>query len=457
MINVLDINFDNSKSILLDNNLQQLSRRVFNLPVAEIPEIETEEQLKAKKNLTFNSTYHLFNLIKSQLTLFLQSQKNYNFDFADKLEQDNFIKYLQEDNYYQKKITEIVDYQFTRPNTICLITKNKEGNPIINLIPSFDIKYIDNKLLVISLGDDQYRVIEYMKYKKIIGWYDYTILLDKKKQKIIESPTLIDFNEHYPLLEIPFKKVGLFNYFGDIKDSVIFNVVEKLKVYQRDNDNFEVAKLYHAFPQKISIGLDCPVCGGLGFMIDKEGNKQICPACKGKKVIITKNTSETLVVPSLTPIDAKAYMSTPIQYAKNDIASLNFMVDNIKELEETIIYFSTGLKNTTINTLKTATEVIENKIPLNKRNNDIAEKVAEFEDWLLSVMAQIFSTKFKTVKVEYEKFYVGKIANDISLQIQDAIKNNMPEEFINELKQDLMKAYYPNKNFNLKTEENGND
>ncbi len=451
MIDLDKISFyDNTTACSLDTNLQQLSRRVFKINITSIPEIENEEQKKAKEQLTFNTTYPLFSLIIEQLTIFNTLQKSINVNFLEKTLEKKFHKYLT-DTDYNKELSKLRTYVFNRPNTYLFITKDTEGLPVINFAPINRIKFEDDKTLIIEITENIYRVIEFTDFKDGLNWYDYTVEIRKKTDKsgseliIIDKPTVIPYNKKYVLNHKPFKKVGFETYFANIKDTIIFEAIDLMKIYQRDSDNFEVTKLYHAFPQRSEITLKCNKCGGTGHTLNSDNDEIECPACHGSGTVTIKNTAESIKVPALIPNDQRPYMSEPIVYAKTDINILKFQEDNLKNIEKKIIYFSTGLDNQAINTLKTATEIIENKIPLNKKNNEISKQFAEFEVWILSVMAEIYSPKFLDCTIEYEQLYTGKVAHDILTMIESAKINNLPTAFIQNLYEDLVKAYYNDK------------
>jgi len=458
--------FEYTKAVEIDTKLQQLSKRALQLDIINVPEIESEEQRAAKKQLSYNSTYSLFNMLVSMLTRFRDNNKTLEVTFADKLEDKKFIEYLEKEDY-NASIKKYLTYIFNRPNSFCFVSKNAEGNPQINFVPAILVAFHDELTFIFKKTDekgniieDYYRVIEGVhgvlnevaeqtNNEDVTNWYDYTIFVDKTKQKenekpiitIIDEPIKLAFNDKEIITGTPFQKLGINIYMGSVKDSMLSDSVLLLESYQKDTDISEVSKRKHAFPKMTTIALDCTDCGGTG-KISKDGKQIKCPSCKGTGHTWVKNTSEPTIVPALISNNVKPYMSDPVKYTSIDVNILNFQKETLTATEEKIIYFSTGLKNQTINTLKTATEVEENKIPLNVKNNEIIDYVENFEMWLLSIMAQIFSSKYKSVKVEYQKFYTGRIASDILVQMQTAKTLGLPQNYFNELYKDWIRAYY---------------
>jgi len=140
----------------------------------------------------------------------------------------------------------------------------------------------------------------------------------------------------------------------------------------------------------------------------------------------------------------KPYMPEIVKYVEKDIKTLEFQRENLKQLEQEIEFHATGLKNIAVNSLKTATEVQENQIPLNTRINKIINYIESVEVWALTVLGKLFTNKFGSVIVKYQRFYTGRTEEDILTEIKRGKEIGLNMSFLRSLYLDWIRAYYRN-------------
>ena len=438
----------------VNKTLIELSERSESFATVSMLEVETAEQADLKKKLSYNSTYSIFDLVKRYLTKFQSNKvvREFNIGGADN---KDFTEYLEKINY-SKTVKEITSKEFNEPNDFILIEKEKD-KPVINLIPINSVYYYDDITLIYELAistkeERVYRKIEYTTYKSIEGWWDFIIRQkvaaegkeDYISQRSGEAPQVYGFNEQVLLTECPFSQVGKLIYKDQVKDTFIFTVVEKMKIYKRDSDIFETSYVQHAFPEKITIAFDCLKCNGTGKVDNGPNGSYECDACNGTGKYWVRNPSEVLKIPQLISNEMKPYMDEIVKYVEKDIKTLDFQQKTLKQLEEEITFHATGLKNVAVSSMKTATEVQENQIPLNSRINDLIKIIQEIETWMLTVMGKLFTDKFKSVIVKYQLFYVGRTEEDILKSIKEGKDLGLNLSFLRSQFIDWIHAYYRN-------------
>ncbi len=439
----------------VDRVLYEISRRSESLETTSLEEVETKEQKALKAKLSYNSTYSIFDLVKGYLTKFQSNKVLREFDIKSTNDKNAFIQHLIDIDYL-KSVDIIIEKAFNAPNDFILIEKDteKEGKPVIIFIPIISVLYYDDITLVYELDistDEEkvYRLIQWTNYQSKLGWWDFVIrkkLEGKAKisQKAEEKPQIYGFNEKVILQEKPFRQVGDLVFKDQIKDSLLFTTIEKFKIYKRDSDIFEESKVLHAFPEKITLAFKCLKCDGTGTINDGPNGSYKCDACNGTGEYWVKNPAEVLKVPQTIPSDMKPYMPEIVKYVEKDIKTLEFQRENLKQLEQEIEYHATGLKNIAINSLKTATEVNENQIPLNTRINKIITYIENVEVWALTVLGKLFTDKFKAVIVKYQRFHTGRMEEDILAELKRGKEIGLPLILLRSLYLDWLKAYYRN-------------
>jgi len=439
----------------VDRVLYEISRRSESLETTSLEEVETKEQKELKKKLSYNSTYSIFDLVKGHLTKFQSNKVLREFDIKSEEEKKAFIQHLIDIDYLQS-VDIIIDKAFNAPNDFILIEKDteNEGKPIIIFIPINSVFYYDDITLIYELDistDEEkvFRLIQWVDYQGKTGWWDFVIRKKpeekaKISQKAGEKPQIYGFNEEVILQKKPFRQVGGLVFKDQVKDSLLFTTIEKFKIYKRDSDIFEESKVLHAFPEKITLAFKCLKCSGTGIIDDGANGSYKCDACNGTGEYWVKNTAEVLKVPQTIPNDMKPYMPEIVKYVEKDIKTLEFQRENLKQLEQEIEFHATGLKNIAVNSLKTATEVQENQIPLNTRINKIINYIESVEVWALTVLGKLFTNKFGSVIVKYQRFYTGRTEEDILTEIKRGKEIGLNMSFLRSLYLDWIRAYYRN-------------
>ncbi len=438
----------------VDRTLEEISQRSESLETENLAQVETESQKDLKADLSYNSTYNIFDLIKKNLTKFKNNKVVREIDISNDGEKKKFKEHLV-DIKYVEFVNEATDKLFSSPNDFTVVSKNPEGDPIPIFVPINSVYYYDDitllYLLDISTKDEPvYRLIQFAEYKGIKAYWDFVLRKGKQKkefkisQREDEKPQIIGFNDDAPLETAPFRQVSTYVFKFVVKDTTIFDSVEKLKIYKRDSDIFELSKILHAFPEKITIALPCKRCNAEGKITTANNETINCPDCQGERYTYVKNPAEVLKVPQEVSNDMKPYMSEPVKYVQKDINTLKFQKENLNQLEAEILYHATGLKNLAVNSMKTATEVSENQIPLNSKVNEIIDVIKGLEVWLIDTMGKLFTDKYESVTITYQYFYVGRTEEDILNEIKRGKESGLPFVFLNSLYIDWVKAYYRN-------------
>jgi hypothetical protein len=133
-----------------------------------------------------------------------------------------------------------------------------------------------------------------------------------------------------------------------------------------------------------------------------------------------------------------------VKYVTKDIATLEFQSKTLKDLRAEIISDGTGISVDVASGMKTATEIVENRIPLNSRlNTIITADVQPTFKWILDRVNEIWwgALKFEGY-INYQKFYTGLASNSIMNELKQAKENELHSDTRKQLEIDYINAKY---------------
>ncbi len=296
-------------------------------------------------------------------------------------------------------------------------------------------------------------------YRVIDSKRDLLVSKENKKFKIISE---INHGLDY----CPVKQISdIYLYSSntpELKASQFSHVIGDLISYFTQYKIWKTSEVLHAYPKYWSYGFKCPVCDGKGEIINPDsdpnvshlymyndpskeiGDSMRCPYCKGEGSIATINSKQVLKLPAKIGDNNFTFSGDPAGFVQFPRESLDYQSEKLADLEHRIIYSATGNKNIVISRLQTATEVDTNTRSLQERINERQRLVESNINFVVNSILKILKINDE-FDYTFSKNVSYKDEGILYEEITKAISAKMPQEYINELKKELAKTRFTNK------------
>jgi len=453
----------------IQRTAERLSIREFEgeIEVKINNDYEDKAASKLKKELSRNWAYSLYKIVTGALLQWTDQNKTIEITPKNSVLENGLNKIYSglSLDYFMNNI--FGNALFNRFNDFVIVDKTEDGKlPVIFTVPInnvFDYKIIGSNVIYIlylykTIIKDNKKVQLFRYYgvmDEMEGYYFVEIERDGI-EVTVKEPSRLRRDEVNFATNNTVRQIGslLFDETDfEVRESRIASIIDKLELYRKEYDIRVISNIIHAFPEKITITMPCPNCDSSGKVEDSEGNFHTCHVCYGTgKWIATKPTDITYV-PTRISDQYKLAFPEMVKYVTKDIATLEFQSKTLKDLRAEIISDGTGISVDVASGMKTATEIVENRIPLNsKLNTIITADVQPTFKWILDRVNEIWwgALKFEG-SINYQKFYTGLASNSIMNELKQAKENELHPATKRQLEIDYINAKYAD---NIKVRDN---
>ena len=189
------------------------------------------------------------------------------------------------------------------------------------------------------------------------------------------------------------------------KISPIWNIVPLFKEYAGDTSKKNIYKNQHFFPVNWRYQTKCNMCHGTG----KTG-AQTCSSCNGKGYLVGKFDVTTEIIAEM-PKDGMSAVAKFTGFETPDIAFIDKANEELKGIEELTFRTLWGTlvgMTENINGVRTATEIVSNRQPMENRLNFYSDYAETIETYITIWIAKFFdeSNNDINVSINYGRNYI---------------------------------------------------
>ena len=428
---------------------------------------EDKAASKLKKELSRNWAYSLYKIVTGSLLQWTDQNKTIEITPKNSVLENGLNKIYSglSLDYFMNNI--FGNALFNRFNDFVIVDKTEDGKlPVIFTVPInnvYDYKIIGSDVIYIlylykTIIKDNKKV-QLFRYYGVMDEMEgfYFVEIERNGLEIsVSEPSRLRRDDLNFATNNTVRQVGslLFDEMDfEIRESRIASIIDKMELYRREYDIRVISNIIHAFPEKITISIPCTNCEGTGRVEDSEGDFHTCNVCNGTGKWIAKKPTDITLVPIKIADQTKLAFPDMVKYVTKDIATLEFQSKTLKDLRAEIISDGTGISLDVAAGMKTATEIVENRIPLNsKLNTIITADVQPTFKWILDRVNEIWygSLKFEA-SANYQKFYTGLASNSIMNELKQAKENELHSATKRQLEIDYINAKYAD---NIKVRDN---
>ena len=230
----------------------------------------------------------------------------------------------------------------------------------------------------------------------------------------------------------------------EMYQSPLNNVIELADEYLRETSVKSVYKLMHGFPKSWKYGMACDKCNGTGF----DGG-ETCPSCKGTKVRLKTDVSDSIILPVPEANDPKIAPDVA-GYISPDIVAWAHMSDELKELENLMFETLWGTHQLEQAENNTATGKFIDTQPVNEKLSDFSAAAEKIETFITDCIGQYFyAAAYKGASVNYGRRFTIESPDTIWEKYDIARKNMSPVSALDALLREYLYAKYENNSLEL--------
>lgn len=447
--------------------------------------------LESKDNVTLEHREENHrNFLKDafDLTLMKCIEAAQGIDYKEKVENPEFKKYIDSYQITKNSITISLDEYLTNnlfkysendPNSFAVVMPKHPTEPLnpvgevspdeITQLPNFnnitnrnieleliivpfkDVLFVDNDRLVFEGGDWQLENKSHDYYFEVSK--DSTIIWIPSKQdnKIVYNSYVYYNNQLSENPFIPTKN----NYLiyegkeGEVDIDFQYNVSHLFSatfladlIYGQQSD-LQVTAIRHVYPIKTQVKTNCQNVIGYEFKNGVHCNSETgltCETCQGKGYHIDETPYGTILVDNKVGLEGELRGLNAVAYTSPDTAPMTFNKELIKEYKDEL-YNLLGIttQNNTNASAESKRMDMQQRI---SRLTNIVKDILRVKESVIRVMENFYTRKAPTYKIFYDGGFDVQNDEDISIELDAAIKGGYPIE----LRREILKRLYLKKN-----------
>lgn len=355
--------------------------------ICKIENIESEQKAKARIKYSKNIKAMFDRLFQPIDNIYYASGGLKDYDIKESLKKDFLSKIANvRDN---KTLSEWIQL-----NAIQLF--NTDPNGLIFLEYKDQYVYPTYKSIdSIRRYKPKGQLVEFVLYEpKIIDTKTYWRIVDDVKDRTFlqsgnEYSLVKDKTFDHPFGQVPALICSNINIIGEeVKLAAIDGIIDDAKEYARDQSFLTLYKVYKGNPLFWKYIQMCGDCNGTGTNDDEKGGTKTCGSCSGHGIYKAKNdVTDVIQLPLPDNADDVVVAPNIAGFISPDLDVWNKYEETLKESFDTMYktHWGTmyGMQTDVTTGVRTATEVIADKQPLENQLNKYAD-FCEYIEWKIS-------------------------------------------------------------------------
>ena len=411
-----------------------------------VKNFENAEQKQLRDKIARSTKDTVGYILKPIPKVFTASGSIIDFSGGAKLEQDNFIQYLEnlpEGMTIRKWMqTYWMEAFISDPNSVVLVESNEDSKSYptyksTNVIHDYTHKWgkldylvLFHKKAIVNVGKDEKEVQVYRVYDDIADALYYV-----DNDELFEFEDTEDEHSTPNLLgEIPAVIVSdLVDKKTNGRKSFIAPITEVLREYMRDSSVHSIYKFLHGFPIFWSYAMKCTTCEGAGTVKNEayvtgapiETKTLECPTCDGKRLKVTSDVSDGIRLPIPSKGDDPVLAPNIAGFIQPDLETWKMQSTAMKEMERSM-HFSIWGTHVEEEKSNTATGRYIDAQPVNDELKNVADMAQKKEEAIISFIGKLQFKTIENVSVTYGKRYLIETPDILWEKYIDAKERKAP-------------------------------
>lgn len=355
--------------------------------ICKIENIESEQKAKARIKYSKNIKAMFDRLFQPIDNIYYASGGLKDYDIKESLKKEFLFKIANvRDNKTLSEWIQLNAIQLfnTDPNGLIFLEyKDQDVYPTYKSIDS--VRHYKSKGQILEWCVFEPKIIETKTYWRIVDDVkDRTFLQSGNEYTLVEDKTF-----DHPFGQVPALICSNINIIGQKnKLAAIDGIIDDAKEYARDQSFLTLYKVYKGNPLFWKYIQMCGDCNGTGTNDDENGGSKVCGSCSGHGIYKSKNdVTDVIQLPLPENSDDVVVAPNIAGFISPDLETWAKYEETLKSDFETMYktHWGTmyGMQQDLTAGVKTATEVIADKQPLENQLNKYAD-FCEYIEWKIS-------------------------------------------------------------------------
>lgn len=355
--------------------------------ICKIENIESEQKAKARIKYSKNIKAMFDRLFQPIDNIYYASGGLKDYDIKESLKKDFLSKIANvRDNKTLSEWIQLNAIQLfnTDPNGLIFLEyKDQDVYPTYKSIDA--VRHYKSKGQILEWCLFEPKIIETKTYWRIVDDVkDRTFLQSGEEYSLVEEKTF-----DHPFGQVPALICSNINIIGQKnKLAAIDGIIDDAKEYARDQSFLTLYKVYKGNPLFWKYIQMCGDCNGTGTNDDENGGTKTCGSCSGHGIYKAKNdVTDVIQLPLPDNSDDVVVAPNIAGFISPDLEVWTKYEETLKESFDTMYktHWGTmyGMQTDVTTGVRTATEVIADKQPLENQLNKYAD-FCEYIEWKIS-------------------------------------------------------------------------
>lgn len=425
--------------------------------ICKIEEIESAEKAKARIKYSKKIKSMFDRLFQPIDNIYYASGGLKDYDIKDSIKKEFLSKIANvRDNktlseWIQQNAIQLLN---TDPNGLIFLEyKEQDVYPTYKSIDSIRKYKAKGQILEFVLFEP--KIIETKTYWRIVDdLTDRTFLQSGNEYTLVPEMTFV-----HPFGQVPALVCSNINIIGEkVKLAAIDGIIDDAKEYARDQSFLTLYKVYKGNPLFWKYIQMCGDCNGTGTNDDEKGGTKTCGSCSGHGIYKAKNdVTDVIQLPLPDNADDVVVAPNIAGFISPDLDVWTKYEETLKESFDTIYktHWGTmyGMQQDVTTGVRTATEVIADKQPLENQLNKYAD-FCEYIEWKISEWMLNFydPTKKKSeskITINLGRRYIIESYDVLLERYEKSVKEESNNTILDKLYTEYLNAKYRNNPIDL--------
>lgn len=425
--------------------------------ICKIEEIESAEKAKARIKYSKKIKSMFDRLFQPIDNIYYASGGLKDYDIKDSIKKEFLSKIANvRDNktlseWIQQNAIQLLN---TDPNGLIFLEyKEQDVYPTYKSIDSIRKYKAKGQILEFVLFEP--KTIETKTYWRIVDdLTDRTFLQSGNEYTLVPEMTFV-----HPFGQVPALVCSNINIIGEkIKLAAIDGIIDDAKEYARDQSFLTLYKVYKGNPLFWKYIQMCGDCNGTGTNDDEKGGTKTCGSCSGHGIYKAKNdVTDVIQLPLPDNADDVVVAPNIAGFISPDLDVWTKYEETLKESFDTIYktHWGTmyGMQQDVTTGVRTATEVIADKQPLENQLNKYADFCEYIEwkisEWMLNFYDPTKDKKESKITINLGRRYIIESYDVLLERYEKSVKEESNNTILDKLYTEYLNAKYRNNPIDL--------